>query len=87
MVCKNFKHCTSASSHREKCSSDIEKFSDRYDMTSNSLITATQGEKVMKYKICTSTLTDSDIAAIFFAIAFIILALGLAAFAWWSVDR
>ena len=51
-----------------------------------STIITEQNDDVLKYKICSSTLTDSDVAAIFFAIAFIFLVLGLGAYAWWGAN-
>ena len=50
-------------------------------------ITMADSNEVEYVKVCTGSLSDSDIAAIFFACSFILLAAVVAGYVWWKISN
>ena len=87
MVCKYFKKCTYKHYNLRGCSDDTDAFNDKHDGEQITTTTKLSDYSITSYKMCTGSLDDSSIAAIFFSVAFIIAALVVGVLVWKRLSK
>ena len=87
MVCKKIPECIGTGLSLPACEVAAAKFIIEHNAQYYKAITKVSEGNYDYYKICTGSLSDSDITALFFVCGFVVLALVIVGYVWWKLDR